>query len=276
MADQLQEGPNSATTSGLFGLLNRHRLLIAVCAVLGATLAVLAALFAVTPSYSAKVKLYVSGTGATASERLQNGEYALSHVVSYAGMSDSNDVLVAVRDTLGLPQRQDGDYRDLADKITASNPLGTLIIDVTVEDSSPHQAQVVAAAIGQVYNSVVARIEGPTSSPVRISVVNTPALPIEQDSPSRKLYAAFGLLAGVGAGAVLAWIIEGRPTTRRRGSAGDRTRGDSWSWLAPRAPAPATPPVWEPVEALTGPVKRGRDANGAGPGEKGESDRTSS
>lgn len=275
MADQLQEGSNSANTSGLFGLLNRHRLLIAICAVLGATLAVLAALFAVTPSYSAKVKLYVSGTGATASERLQNGEYARSHVASYADMSDSNDVLMAVRDNLGLPQRQDGDYGDLADNISASNPLGTLIIDVTVEHSSPEQAQAVAAAIGQVYNSVVARIEGPTRSPVRISVVNTPALPTAQDSPSRGLYAAAGLLAGVGVGAVVAWLLEGRPRTLRRRSVGSETSGDSWSWW-PYRTAPVQPETKGSAETFVGSNTGNQDGNGARPARTVDRDPASS
>lgn len=259
------------TTSGLIGLFNRHRLLTVVCAVLGISIGLSVALFVVTPSYSANVKLYVSGTGATANERLQNGEYARSHVASYADMSNSSDVLVAVRDRLGIPQSSDGSYRDLADSISASNPLGTLIIDVTVKDSSPGQAQAVAAAIGQVYDSVVARLEGQSQSPVRISVVNPPALPTAQDSPSRELYAAAGLLAGIAVGAGVAWLLEGRPTTLRRRSVSDQAPGDSWSWWPYRAAAPSPPEPREPVEALVGLNSAGRDASGAKPARKGES-----
>jgi hypothetical protein len=106
--------------------------------------------------------------------------------------------------------------RDLADSITASNPVDTMIIDVTVQDSSPRQAQAVAAAIGQAYESVVPQLESSSAgklSPVRINVVTAPALPTEQDSPNRKLYAAVGLFVGIGVGAGAAWLLEWR---RRR------------------------------------------------------------
>ena len=56
---------------------------------------------------------------------------------------------------VGRPESRDGGYLDLADDISATNPLDTLIIEVTVQDSSPQRAQAVAAAIGDVYDSVV-------------------------------------------------------------------------------------------------------------------------
>jgi len=224
------------------GLFNRHWLLTAVCAVLGVMISVSLALFVVTPSYSATVKLYVSGTGATFDDRLQSGEYVRTHVASYADMIDSNDVLVAVRDDLGLPQSRDGGYRDLADGISAENPLGTSIINVTVQDSSPERAQSVAAAIGRVYNSVVVRLESPSSekqSPVRLNVVSPPALPTAQDSPSKKLYAAAGLLAGIAVAAGAAWLLELRPATRRRKTVNSQSSGDSWPWWPDRSPSAA-------------------------------------
>lgn len=230
-------------TSGLTGLLKRHWLLAAACAVLGAVIAVWLALFVVTPSYSATVTLYVSGAGTTADDRLQSGEYARAHVASYAEMVDSNDVLVAVRDNLGLPQPQDGSYRDLADRISAENPLDTLIIAVTVEDSSPQRAQAVAAAIGEVYDSVVARLESPSSakqSPVRIRVVSPPALPTAYDSPSKKLYAVAGLLAGLAVGAGAGWLLELWSATRRRRWMINQTSGDSWSWWPGQDSSPST------------------------------------
>jgi len=226
----------------LVGLLKRHWLLTSVCALLGVAIALGLAVFVVTPSYSATVKLYVSGTGTTADDRQQSGAYAQAHVGSYAEMADSNDILVAVRDKLGLPQTQDGSYRDLADSITAENPLDTLIINVTVEDASPQRAQAVAAAIGQVYNPVVARIESPSStnhSPVRINIVSPPALPTSYDSPNKKFYAVSGLLAGLAVGAGMAWLVEQLPAARRRRSAISQTSGDTWVWWPDQDPSPS-------------------------------------
>jgi len=217
------------------------------CVALSVTIAVSLALFVVTPSYSATVKLYVSGTGSDAGDRLNNGEYARTHISSYADMANSNDLVQAVLANLGLPSSQDGHSSELADTITATNPLDTLIIDVTVQDSSPQRAQAVAAAIGQVYDPVVARLESPsgeTPSPVRINVVSPPSLPTGPDSPNRKLYAAGGLLVGLAVGAGVAWLLESRGSPQRRGSGSVNNR----SSRRPRRQAPQNL-----VDALIGP-----------------------
>jgi capsular polysaccharide biosynthesis protein len=229
----------------LISLLIRHWLIASICGMLGVACAIAFALLAMTPSYVATLKLYVSGAGPTTGDQLQSSDYVRTHVASYTDMVDSNDVLVAVRDNLGLPQRRDGSYGDLADSITAVNPLGTVIIDVTVQAASPHQAQVVAAAIGEVYNPVVARLESPSGvkrSPVRINVVSPPALPKPQYSPSRKLVAAGGLLGGVAVGAGAAWLLELRPTTRRRLSVIDQASPDDWSSWWRDSTSPTVPP----------------------------------
>lgn len=261
-------------SSGLIGLFDRHRLLVLAFAALGISVAVCLALFVVTPTYLATVKLYVSGTGRTAADRLQNGEYARTHVASYADLIDSNDVLAAVRENVGLPQSPDGSHRDLADSVSASNPLGTVIVDVTVEDSSPERAQAVAAAIGEVYDSMVARLESPSvgsQSPVRISVVSPPALPTTQDSPNWKLYAAAGLLAGTVVGAGVAWLLEVRAAKRRRQSPGDQEDGDFWSWWPKGANAPDAPEATESAEVLEGYKVVAHNGNGAGQVRKLES-----
>jgi succinoglycan biosynthesis transport protein ExoP len=258
---------------GRIGLFRRHWLLAVVCGVLGATLAISVALFAVTPSYSATVKLYVSGTGAVGDDKWQNSEYARTHVASYADIINSNEVLEAVRDSLGLPQTREGNYSDLADDISAENPLQTLIIDVTVQDSSPQQAQAVAAAIGQVYNSVVAQLESPSSekqSPVRISVVSPPALPTSPDSPNRTLYAAAGLIGGLLAGVGAAWLLELRSTMRRRPSGRDEASSDPWAAWHDVDSWGTTSETREPVEVLASPNGRGPSGNGAGWGTNGQ------
>lgn len=260
-------------SSGLTGLLFRHWVLVLACAATGAIAAICIAQFFVTPSYTATLKLYVSGTGATADDRLQNGEYARTHVASYADLVNSSDVLTAIRNKIGPSSNED--ESDLADRISASNPLGTLIIDVTVRDSSPPRAQAVAAAVGEVYDAVVSRLESTGGgSPVRISVVSPPALPLAQDSPSRKLYGAVGLLAGLAVGTGVAWMLELRRAKRLHESGRSADLGELWSWWPETDTSQAGTQAPEPVEVSAGGPGESRVGvlRPAGAGESGPAD----
>jgi len=251
-------------------LVRRHAWLVSACAVLGVALATLLAMFVVTPTYVVTMKMYVSARGATADDRLQNGEYARTHVSSYTDMVDSNDILQAVRTNLGLPASRDGSYTDLADSITATNPLETAIITVTVKDDSADRAFRVATAIGEVYDPVVARMEnaGHDQSPVRVNVLSAPARPTGPHSPNKTLYAGAGLVLGLAVGAGLAWLLEARPARVRRLALTDQTRSDSWSW---EPDLQAQQPVWEDdADHVVRPIRGESGANAARPGAKPE------
>jgi succinoglycan biosynthesis transport protein ExoP len=213
-------------------LLRRHVLLILTCVLLGGIATVFIATFLITPSYLVTTKLYVSGAGTDADERLKNGEYARTHVSSYTDMIDSNDLLQAVRKKMDLPPNEGGGYQDLADSITATNPLETVVIYVYVQDSSPQRAQAVAQAIGEVYDPVVAQVENASgkASPVRISVYSTPVVPTEPHSPSKKVYLAAGLLLGLAVGAALSWLADLRRASSRRRLRIEDGWPDSWNW----------------------------------------------
>ncbi|SDS16793.1 Capsular polysaccharide biosynthesis protein [Friedmanniella luteola] len=220
------------TTTGFIHLIRRHVALVLACTLGGAALATLLATFVVTPSYVATTQLYVSARGSNANDRLQNGEYARTHVSSYTDMVDSSDLLQAVRTELGLAPSRNGDYSDLADSIEASNTVDTAVITVRVEDSSAEGALRVATAIGEVYDAVVARMENasPEQSPVRVNVLSAADLPRAPYSPSRRLYAAIGLVLGLAVGAGVAWARENRPGRTRRPTRADRSQPGSWSW----------------------------------------------
>jgi capsular polysaccharide biosynthesis protein len=221
------------STSMLFNLLRRHALLIVTCVLLGGAAATAVATFLITPSYLVTTKLYVSGAGTDPDERLKNGEYARTHVSSYTDMIDSNDLLQAVRRKMNLPLSDHGGYQDLADSITATNPLETVVIYVYVQDSSPTRAQAVAQAIGEVYDPVVADVESASgkASPVRIRVYSTPSVPTAPHSPSRKVYLAAGLALGLAIGAALSWLLDlRRASSRRRLRSFNDEWPDSWNW----------------------------------------------
>jgi succinoglycan biosynthesis transport protein ExoP len=207
-------------TNDVAGVLGRRWRLVLTGAVLG----VLAALFlslTVTPAYSAHTKLFVAPSGDSPGDRLQNAEYTTKRITSYVSLVDSPAVLDGLRTALSL---RAGDH--ITDGISASSPLDSAIIDVTVQDSSPARAQEVARAIGGVLNTVVTTLETAEQgggSPVRISAVNEPARPTAADSPNRELYALGGLVAGLALGAALALLREWRQ--RRAVSAADPSTG---------------------------------------------------
>lgn len=239
--------------------------LVAVCAVLGVAVATLLAMFVVTPTYVVTTRLYVSARGTTPDDKLQNGEYARTHVSSYTDMVDSNDVLQAVRANLGLAASRDSSYADLADSITATNPLETAIINVTVQDASAARAFRVATAIGEVYDPVVAKMEnaGGGQSPVRVNVLSAPTLPTSPHSPSRPLYAGGGLALGLAAGAGLAWLLERRPARVRRLALTDRVRPEWVSW-EPGFDRQEQRPVWaNNADLVVRPIRGELGANGA-------------
>jgi capsular polysaccharide biosynthesis protein len=168
---------------------------------LGLALAIVLA-FVTTKTYLVQTTLFVSSTGATIGDRLQNAEYTKDRVSSYADLATSPAVVGVVRSNLGLSEPE----AVIAGKIDAQNPLDTALIEIAVEDSSPEQAMAIAAEIDKVMGPVVGDLEGSelVSAPVKISVVRPPALPTAPVSPNKKLYVLLGLALGSGLGIVTA------------------------------------------------------------------------
>lgn len=260
------------TTLGFIQLIRRHVALVLACTLGAAALATLVATFVVTPSYVATTQLYVSARGSNATDRLQNGEYARTHISSYTDMVVSSDLLQAVRVELGLAPSRNGDYTDLADSIKASNTVDTAVITVRVQDSSPEGALRVATAIAGVYDAVVSGMENtsPGQSPVRIKVLSAADLPRSAYSPSRRIYAAVGLVLGLAVGVGIGWLREARPRRPHRLGLGlaRQAESDSWSW---EADAQAQQTV---VEGTSGvalrPIRGKGGGNGSRPVVKGE------
>ena len=178
----------------------RHWRLVAACAVLGAVLAIGVSLL-VPPSYTARTELFLASTGGNPEDRAQNGAYIQNRMATYAGIVTSPVVLNVVRTNLDIPASE-----RLSDDVTATNPLDTALIQITVVGSSAQRVEAVADEIGRVADSAIGRLEAETGgSPARISVVRPAVAPEGPDSPSQRLYAAIGLVLGlvVGAGAAL-------------------------------------------------------------------------
>jgi capsular exopolysaccharide synthesis family protein len=186
-------------------LLRRRWRLVALSVLLG-----LAAATAVTLSspkqYTASAQLFVSasdagtGQGGTSIGNVYTGGlFTQQRVKSYVSVITSIRTAALVKEDLQVPNTPG----DLAAKFTATAPLDTVLINVSVKDTSPELAQRLANSIGKVFPGLVDTIEKPNAggvSPVKVSLVQPAQLPGAPTSPKPKLNLALGLLVGLGVG----------------------------------------------------------------------------
>ena len=154
-----------------------------------------------TPLYQADAQLFVSMSGQSGNlgEMTQGGTFIQARVKSYTDLLTSPRLLAPVIRQLSL----DVTPAQLAGRISATSPLETVLIEVTVTDTSPVRAADIANAVSTQFPALVNLLETPdraTASPVKVTVTR-PAVPAGAPvSPRRSLNLALGLLVGLGLG----------------------------------------------------------------------------
>ena len=160
-----------------------------------------------TPVYSASVQVFVSTpvTDSDLANAFSGGQFDQDRVKSYAEVVKSPAVTAPVLKQLGLP----GSAAELGDKISASAPLNTVLLDVSVHDTDRHEVAAIANAVGNQLVQVVQGLESPTAggqSPVRLTVIKQATQPSVAISPKTHedlaLGLAVGLLLGIAAAAL--------------------------------------------------------------------------
>jgi len=162
-----------------------------------------------TPTYSATSKVFVStpSTGTT-SELAQGNSFSVQRVKTYADLVVTPIVLLPViaKLELGVPAGE------LAERITASAPLDTSIIDITVIDIDPVRAANIANETSASLTSVVQEIETPEGedavTPVKLTRAQEATVPSVPVAPNVPLNIALGLLVGLALGVGLAVLRE--------------------------------------------------------------------
>ena len=158
-----------------------------------------------------------------------------------------------VIDDLGL----DTTVKELAESVTASNPDGTMLVDISVNDPDPKQASSIANSVAEnlrkQVTSTIYNDEGDKIiSPVNLTVVQQAYAPASPSSPNVKLNLAAGLAVGVILGIVVAFIKDLLDTRVRRDSdvtavidapvLGSLSRNEAYAGTSPviiSRPAPA-------------------------------------
>ena len=223
-------------THYLASLLRRWYLVVAGLLLGG--LAAFGLLQVLTPQYESNIQLFVSTSsgGGDLASVAQGGEFSQARTASYAQLLDGRDLAARVIDDLGI----DATPEELTDGITAQVLPETVILDVTVTDSSPERALAIAQSLGEEFAEVVRQVETPAGEstvPVQVSVVATPQLPSEPASPSPVMTIAAGLLLGLALGAVVAVVRDRLDTSLRSETAAAAAAGAPVLGLIPQSDA---------------------------------------
>ena len=157
--------------------------------------------YSMTPIYQAKIQLFVStpSSALDVSALVQGSSFSQQRVKSYAQIVNGPETLKPVITELRLPYS----YEKLAKAVTATAPLDTVLISVTVADPDPYLASRIANAIGQQFAITANNLEiaGSTnSSAIKVSMVKSASLPKSPSSPKTALNLLLGLILGFGLG----------------------------------------------------------------------------
>lgn len=177
-------------------LRRQWHLVVLLC---GITLAAGAAYtYTKTPMYTSTAQLFVNVNSprASAASLSQGNSFTAARVKSYTNIMDNSLLLGQVIKDLKLPYS----VSRLSQSVSASNPLDSVLLNLTVEDSNPDRAADIARAITLLFPPLVDRLETPdgrTTSPVKITVVRPPTVPKSPVSPDVRLNLALSLMIGL-------------------------------------------------------------------------------
>jgi succinoglycan biosynthesis transport protein ExoP len=198
------------------------------------------------PKYEARVKLFVAAADTQSNNTVLSGSlFSQQRVKSYADILGSDVVIRGVRDALGITDSVSA----LKAEVSASAPLDTVLVNVSVTDRSAPRAQAIANEVGKQFAAFADQLETPQgqrTSPVKVTVVEPAELPASPVSPKKKLDLALALLLGLGVGVVGAALRESLDTTvKRPDEAQAITESTVLGLIAYDPEAPKTPLVVE-------------------------------
>jgi succinoglycan biosynthesis transport protein ExoP len=163
-----------------------------------------------TPKYSSSAKVFVSTSGgSTVSELQQGNTFTQQRVKTYADLTTTPIVLLPVIADLGL----DLSSGELASMVTASAPLDTTLIEISVTNEDPALSARIATSVSESLTTAVENIETPSGdgggvSPVKLTLVQHAEVPQTPVSPNVPLNIALGTLVGLAIGLGLAVLRE--------------------------------------------------------------------
>ncbi|MGY1750491.1 polysaccharide biosynthesis tyrosine autokinase [Modestobacter sp. SYSU DS0511] len=195
-------------------VVRRRWVSVAVPAVLAVLLAGLLSALA-TPTYTSTARMFFSlESGNSANDLAQGANFTQAQMASYATLVTTPSVLGPVVTELGLPESP----QELARSVSARAANDTVVLEVSVTDTSAARAAEIADAVADQLGEVVSEVAPRNADgevTVRSTVVAPAVAPLYPSSPNTKLNLAAGLLLGVVLGVLLALLREALDTRVR-------------------------------------------------------------
>ena len=187
-------------------LILQNRILIALSILFGLAASV-ALTFAATPMYKSDSQVFVSTpvTSLDIAALATGSSFSQQRVKSYAQIVNSPLTLKAVIEKLGL----DISAEELSKRVSASAPLDTVLISISVTDAIPSRAAEIANEIAKQFKIVAADLEMRTvdvNTPVKISIVRLATSADAPFTPRKKINYLLGLVFGFGLGLLFSGV----------------------------------------------------------------------
>ncbi len=187
-------------------LILQNRWLIAACTILGLVASILMT-FAATPMYKSESQVFVSTpvTSLDIAALATGSSFSQQRVKSYAQIVNSPLTLGAVIANLRL----DMSAEELSKRVSASAPLDTVLISISVSDPIPSRAAKIANEIANQFTIVAADLEMRNidlDTPVKISTVRLATPAGAPFSPRKQVNYLLGIVFGFALGLALAGL----------------------------------------------------------------------
>jgi len=157
-----------------------------------------------TPLYQATTRLFVSTpAGASAGEKYQGNLFSQERVLSYTKLLTGETLAQRTVDKLNLDMSAEA----LREKVNASAPKDTVLIDVSVLDPSAVRARDIADALSDEFVVMAKELETPADGEApdsRVVVEQRASIPIHPVFPKTMRNITLGLALGLLLGIVLA------------------------------------------------------------------------
>ncbi len=184
----------------------RHWWPVGAGAVLGIAGGLALALSTPTP-YTATSTLFLGAPVSADSAGAYSGDlFSQQRAATYSQLANSRDLAVKVIDDLALPMTPD----ELSAKVTAGQVPKTVLVEVSVTDSSAQRAADIANTYATDLTEYIARLETPVGSnrPVAdVSVIQTAEVPKSPASKNTLMKILVGMAGGIVLGLFVKWLM---------------------------------------------------------------------